>query len=273
MQAVQRMLAIAVLALLGACAPGPYRAAGSGMGESGHSAIQIGEDRYKVSYISRHDLYPVTVETHALRRASELAIEAGRPHFLFENMQTTDNSSWYNTGYGTERSMAFTTEGVARLLSAQEASQMRGQTVYDAQLLLSQLEAASAPLGKGFFTISMSVIWGLADYANYQINQSIWQVCHMSAKHDESAQQALRRAAELALAQGRTHFAVRGERMLNAQITPGTFSSATWHHAALLLVEPLTQAEARRVKDVQAHDAQAVLRKLEEQKPVSSKKR
>ena len=274
MQAVQRMLAMAVLALLGACAftyQHPYEVA-EDLGGDGHSAIQIGKDLYKVSYVSSAGAYPSTVETNALRRASELAIEAGRPHFLFEDMQTTDNSRWYNTGYGTSSILAFTTKGVARLLSAQEASQTRGKTVYDAQLLLSQLEAEPEPPSKGF--LGTARVWGLANYANYQINQNTWQVCRMSTKKKKSAQQALKRAAELTLAQGRTHFSVRAERMLSAPIVKGVFFlPGTWHHAAVLRVELLTQAEAKRVKGVKTHDAQAVLRTLEEQRQVSRKKR
>ena len=272
MQAVQRILTVSVLALLGACVSLEYQAAGD-LSTQGHSTIRIGEDLYKVSYVSVREIYPVTVETFALRRAAELAIETGRSHFLLESMQTTDNSSGGILFNGitmvNTRVVAFTTELVARLLSAQEASQVRGKTVYDAELLLPQLvaDAKSVP---GNFLVDYE---GIADYSSYQINQNTWQVCHISAKQDKSEQHARKKAAELALAQGRTHFALRDERMLSTKVPPKSIASGGWRYAATLLVEPLGQAEAKQAKGVQAHDARAVLRKLEEQMKVSRKKR
>ena len=264
MQAVKRTLAIAVLAFLSACVSLEYQAAGD-LSTQGHSTIQIGEGLYKVSYVSVQEIYPVTVETFALRRAAELAIETGRSHFLLESMQTTDNSSGGILFNGitvvNTRVVAFTTELVARLLSAQEASQVRGKTVYDAELLLPQLVTDAKPV-PGNFLVDYE---GIADYASYQINQNTWQVCHMSTKQDKSAQHALKKAAELALAQGRTHFALRDERMLSTKVPPKSIASGGWRYAATLLVEPLGQAEAKRVKDVQAYDAQAVLLKLQKQ--------
>lgn len=96
-RAISVSLAVAFLA---SCATGPEykpRAEGESIG---YTDLQLGPNRYRVTYTGNSGIRRENVENYLLRRAAELTLAAGYTHFAFDQ-RDTEARTYYRENFST----------------------------------------------------------------------------------------------------------------------------------------------------------------------------
>jgi len=88
------------VAFLASCATGPEykpRAEGESIG---YTDLQLGPNRYRVTYTGNSGIRRENVENYLLRRAAELTLAAGYTHFAFDQ-RDTEARTYYRENFST----------------------------------------------------------------------------------------------------------------------------------------------------------------------------